>query len=110
MNRAPQSDVLQRILRRKAEEVAARRARLPLPELRARSADAPPTRGFALAIERRISAGQPAVIAEIKRASPSQGVIRERYEPASIAAHATASSASSRSSHVGPSAGFSSWP
>jgi len=80
------SDILRRILQRKSEEVAQRRVALPLAMLRERSVDAPPTRGFAIAIEQCIAAGQPAVIAEIKRASPSQGVIRERYDPASIAA------------------------
>ncbi|NZA25348.1 indole-3-glycerol phosphate synthase TrpC [Luteimonas sp. SJ-92] len=78
-------DILRTILRRKAEEVAERRAARPQRELAARLADAPPTRGFAAAIERRIAAGDPAVIAEIKKASPSRGVIREDFRPGAIA-------------------------
>src|SRR5690606_7449498 len=65
-------DILQRILARKAEEVAARSAARPLAEMRAQAADMPPARGFAAAIEARIAAGDPAVIAEIKKASPSR--------------------------------------
>ena len=77
--------VLQRILARKAEEVAARRARTPLAELRARAEAQPPARGFAAALEARIAGGAPAVIAEAKRASPSKGVIRADFDPAAIA-------------------------
>ena len=72
----PRPDVLQAILRRKHEEVAERATHAPMRELSARAADAPPTRGFAAAIEAKIAAGAPAVIAEIKKASPSKGVIR----------------------------------
>lgn len=79
------SDILHRILRRKAEEVAERRARLPLGELRARIRDLPPARGFTAALRRRIGGGQAAVIAEIKKASPSRGVLREDFRPADIA-------------------------
>src|SRR6185437_15843210 len=71
------TDILNRILTRKAEEVAERRARLPLAELTARIAEQPDTRGFAAAIE--------AVIAEVKKASPSKGVIRVDFDPAAIA-------------------------
>lgn len=79
------SDILDRILARKVEEVAERSARLPLNELAARIADLPDTRGFAAAIEATIEAGQPAVIAEIKKASPSKGVIRADFDPLAIA-------------------------
>ena len=78
-------DILQRILARKAEEVAARSAARPLAEMRAQAADMPPARGFAAAIEARIAAGDPAVIAEIKKASPSRGVIRPDFDPVAIA-------------------------
>ena len=78
-------DVLQRILARKREEVAERQGRVPLAELRARTADAAPTRGFADAIAAKIASGQAAVIAEIKKASPSQGVIRADFDPPAIA-------------------------
>ncbi|MBZ0087786.1 MAG: indole-3-glycerol phosphate synthase TrpC [Thermomonas sp.] len=78
-------DVLQRILARKREEVAERQGRVPLAELRARAADAAPTRGFADAIAAKIASGQAAVIAEIKKASPSQGVIRADFDPPAIA-------------------------
>ncbi|MDE2177914.1 MAG: indole-3-glycerol phosphate synthase TrpC [Xanthomonadaceae bacterium] len=78
-------DILQRILARKAEEVRERAARRPLAELAARCADLPETRGFAAAIETRIASGQAAVIAEVKKASPSKGVIRPDFDPAAIA-------------------------
>jgi len=79
------TDILQRILARKTEEIAERSARLPLAELASRIADLPPTRGFAAAIEAKIEAGLPAVIAEVKKASPSKGVIRAEFDPAAIA-------------------------
>ena len=79
------SDVLKRILARKQEEVAERRERVSLFELKARVASAPPVRGFADAVEAKIAAGLPAVIAEIKKASPSKGVIRPDFHPADIA-------------------------
>lgn len=79
------TDILQRILSRKVEEITERSARLPLSELSARVADLPDTRGFAAAIETRIDAGEPAVIAEIKKASPSKGVIRADFDPTAIA-------------------------
>jgi len=79
------SDVLRTILARKAEEVRARSEALPLRELSARVVDAPPVRGFADALQRKLDAGLPAVIAEVKKASPSQGVIRPDFEPAQIA-------------------------
>ncbi|KAA6175850.1 indole-3-glycerol phosphate synthase TrpC [Pseudomonas veronii] len=77
--------VLEKILARKAEEVAVRRARVSLAELesQAKVADAP--RGFANALIAQSKQKQPAVIAEIKKASPSKGVIRENFVPADIA-------------------------
>ena len=77
--------VLEKILVRKAEEVAERRSRVSLAELEnlARSADAP--RGFAKALIDQAKKKQPAVIAEIKKASPSKGVIRVNFVPADIA-------------------------
>ena len=79
------SDILHKILARKAEEVAERRLRVTLDELVAQVADLPPTRGFAAALESTISDGRAAVIAEVKKASPSQGVIRADFDPAAIA-------------------------
>jgi indole-3-glycerol phosphate synthase len=79
------TDILQRILARKAEEIAERSAALPLAEFAARIGDLPPTRGFAAAIEDKLAAGLPAVIAEEKKASPSKGVIRADFDPAAIA-------------------------
>lgn len=79
------SDILDRILARKVEEIAERSAAVPLAELVARVAGLPDTRGFASAIESKIAAGLPAVIAEVKKASPSKGVIRADFDPAAIA-------------------------
>ncbi|WP_293705832.1 indole-3-glycerol phosphate synthase TrpC [Stenotrophomonas sp. UBA7606] len=79
------SDILNTILARKAQEVAERSARVPLAELQARLADAPPVRGFANALNAAIASGDPAVIAEVKKASPSKGVIRPDFHPADIA-------------------------
>ena len=78
-------DVLKRILARKQEEVAERRERVSLFELKARLSGAPPVRGFADAVEAKLKAGLPAVIAEVKKASPSKGVIRADFDPAAIA-------------------------
>ncbi len=79
------ADILQRILARKSEEVAERSTRVPLDELMARCVDQPVTRGFAASVEARIERDEPAVIAEIKKASPSKGVIRPDFDPARIA-------------------------
>ncbi len=79
------ADILRRILDRKREEVAARRTRVTMKELAGRCRDLPGTRGFAAAIDARIEQGDPAVIAEIKKASPSKGVIRPQLDPAKVA-------------------------
>jgi indole-3-glycerol phosphate synthase len=86
LNMAETPDILKRILHRKVEEVHARAARLPLAELVAQQSDAEPPRGFAAALRAKIAGGLPAVIAEIKKASPSKGVLREDFRPAEIAA------------------------
>lgn len=78
--------VLQKILDRKLVEVAERRQRLPLEELRDALDDVGNVRGFASAIKSQIQRGHPAVIAEIKKASPSKGVIRKDFFPGQIAA------------------------
>ena len=78
-------DILKRILNRKREEIAERSAKVSLQELQARIATSSPARGFVNAIEIAIKHGKPAVIAEIKKASPSKGVIRESFDPVSIA-------------------------
>ena len=83
MNDTP--DILRRILARKAEEIAERSGRLPLNELRRQVESAPTTRGFLRAIQARLAGGNPAVIAEIKQASPSQGMLRADFRPAEIA-------------------------
>jgi indole-3-glycerol phosphate synthase len=79
------STILGAILARKQVEVAQRREAVSLFELKTRAASAPPLRGFADAIAAKIAGRQPAVIAEVKKASPSKGVIRADFDPAAIA-------------------------
>ena len=79
------SDILKRILDVKREEVKAAQASTPQGEIAAAARDAAPPRDFVAAMRAKIAAGRAAVIAEIKKASPSKGVIREDFDPASIA-------------------------
>jgi indole-3-glycerol phosphate synthase len=79
------SDILNRILARKVEEIEQRSRVRPLEELRARATQQAPARGFVRAIQRKLDAGGAAVIAEIKKASPSKGLIRKDFDPAAIA-------------------------
>jgi indole-3-glycerol phosphate synthase len=79
------SDVLQRILAEKRRAVAAAQAARSFAEVAAEAAAAPPVRGFAAALERAQAAGGYALIAEIKRASPSRGLIRADFDPAALA-------------------------
>lgn len=69
----------------KRAEVAAAKEAVPLSEIEARAGDAPPCRDFVASLKNKIAGGSPAVIAEIKRASPSRGVLREDFAPADIA-------------------------
>jgi indole-3-glycerol phosphate synthase len=78
-------DILKKILARKVEEVDARNRAVSLQELSQRVADADAVRGFLSALRTRVADGRPAVIAEIKKASPSRGVLRKDFVPAQIA-------------------------
>lgn len=80
------SDILQRIVAVKHQEVAAARARRDLASLRAEAEARTDVRGFLAALRSARAAGRAAVIAEVKKASPSKGVIREHFVPAEIAA------------------------
>ncbi|HEX8874794.1 MAG TPA: indole-3-glycerol phosphate synthase TrpC [Nitrosospira sp.] len=80
------ADILQKILAVKLEEIAAAKIEKPMLALRREVEAAPPPRDFVGALRDRIAAGQPAVIAEIKKASPSKGVLRDNFDPAAIAA------------------------
>ena len=79
------TDILESILATKVAEVAGQEREIPLEALKSRVADLSQPRGFVDAIESRIAQGAPAVIGEIKKASPSKGIIRENLEPATIA-------------------------
>lgn len=78
--------ILRKILARKAEEVASRRVKHSLSSLESRIGEQTAPRGFAAAMAAKVGQSEPAVIAEIKKASPSKGVIREDFQPAAIAA------------------------
>ncbi|MHB1735369.1 MAG: indole-3-glycerol phosphate synthase TrpC [Acidithiobacillus sp.] len=79
------ADILKEIIARKREELAERKTRLGLTELQSVVALTAPPRDFIGAIQAKIAQGQAAVIAEIKKASPSAGVIREDFNPVTIA-------------------------
>ncbi len=78
-------NILRRIVARKSAEIQERAERLPLRELSRQVESAPAARDFVGALRAHIALGRPAVIAEIKKASPSKGVLRADYEPAAIA-------------------------
>lgn len=79
------SDILQKILATKREEIAAGNAAEPVAALHARATAQTPTRDFVAALKKRVLAKKPAVIAEVKKASPSKGVLRADFRPADIA-------------------------
>lgn len=81
----PPADILKTILKRKGEELAERSRKISIREMSERAARQAPPRDYAGALKARIHAGAPAVIAEIKRASPSKGLLRKNYRPADIA-------------------------
>jgi indole-3-glycerol phosphate synthase len=80
------SDILERIIAVKREEVGAARAARSLDSVRADAEALGGTRDFVAALRQKIVEGKPAVIAEIKKASPSKGVLRQSFDPAAIAA------------------------
>jgi indole-3-glycerol phosphate synthase len=91
---ASRPDILIRILARKQQEIAARRQATPFDSLQQRVREASVPRGFVAALKHRVEDGEAAVIAEIKKASPSKGVIREDFDVAEIARSYAAGGAS----------------
>ncbi|MEO6565641.1 MAG: indole-3-glycerol phosphate synthase TrpC, partial [Casimicrobiaceae bacterium] len=79
------SDILDKIVSTKAEEVIAAQVAKPYVEVACAARAMPPPRGFAQALRTRVIAGRSAVIAEIKKASPSKGLLREAFDPPAIA-------------------------
>jgi len=82
---AARPDILNRILARKQQEISARRQTMSLDGLQQQAHAASAARGFVAALKRRVEQGESAVIAEIKKASPSKGVIRENFDVVEIA-------------------------
>jgi len=80
------SDILEKIIASKQEEVIAAQVARPFADVDAQARAMPPARGFERALRDRIANERPAVIAEIKKASPSKGVLRETFDPPAIAA------------------------
>ncbi len=80
------SDILEKIIATKQQEVIAAQVAKPFAEVDAQARATPPARGFERALRDKIAQSKPAVIAEIKRASPSKGLLRETFDPPAIAA------------------------
>jgi indole-3-glycerol phosphate synthase len=91
------SDILQRIVAVKREEIAAGRRSRSLASWREQAESRPEVRGFEAALRSKIAAGGAGVIAEVKKASPSRGVLREHFVPAEIAASYAAAGAATLS-------------
>ncbi len=83
MTNAP--DILTKILATKADEISRRKTRMSINDLESIIQETEAPRGFANALQSKAQAKQPAIIAEIKKASPSKGVIRENFQPIEIA-------------------------
>jgi indole-3-glycerol phosphate synthase len=81
----PIADILQKILVTKADEIKTRQAKIPMTVLKEIASNIEAPRGFMAALQSQVAQKKPAIIAEIKKASPSQGVIRENFQPVSIA-------------------------